>query len=382
MPVFTTRPDTLFGATFFVLAPEHELIPRIESEEVRAYVRHASAKKTEERAAAVEKTGVFTGLHAINPVNGERIPVWVADYVLMEYGTGAIMAVPAHDERDREFAEAFDLTIREVIDEDAGKLIDSGQFTGLPAEEAARARSSRGSRGAAEGRPAVSYRLRDWGFSRQRYWGCPIPDRLLRRLRRRAASGGRAARPAARGRGLPAEGRPAAGLQRGVDQRAVPEVRRPGAARGRHDGHVRRLVLVLPALLRPAQRPGAVRPPARRLLDAGRPVHRRDRPRDRAPALLALLRQGAERAGHGRLPRAVPAAVPPGLGADGRHEDVEVEGERRPAPTSWSTMYGADAVRLYILFMGPADQDMEWTDAGRRGDEPVRAAAVAPSSTR
>src|SRR5439155_5336469 len=102
--VFTTRPDTLYGATFFVLAPEHELVPRIDSDDVRDYVRRASAKKTADRAAATEKTGVLTGLHAINPVNGERLPVYVADYVLTDYGTGAIMAVPAHDQRDFDFA--------------------------------------------------------------------------------------------------------------------------------------------------------------------------------------------------------------------------------------------------------------------------------------
>ena len=107
--VFTTRPDTLYGATFFVLAPEHELVARIDSDEVRDYVRRAGAKKTAERAAATEKTGVFTGLHAVNPVNGERLPVYVADYVLTDYGTGAIMAVPAHDQRDFDFATAFDL---------------------------------------------------------------------------------------------------------------------------------------------------------------------------------------------------------------------------------------------------------------------------------
>ena len=185
--VFTTRPDTLFGATFFVLAPEHELVPRIESDEVQAYVRHASAKKTEERAAAIEKTGVFTGLHAVNPVNGERIPVYVADYVLTDYGTGAIMAVPAHDQRDYDFAQAFDLPVRQVIRPAEGEaelpyvshseddvLVNSGEFDGLPAPE--------GGRGIIEkraedgrGRFAVNYRLRDWGFSRQRYWGCPIP---------------------------------------------------------------------------------------------------------------------------------------------------------------------------------------------------------------
>ena len=119
-------------------------------------------------------------------MNGERLPIWVADYVLMDYGTGAIMAVPAHDERDREFAEKFDLPIREVIDED-GVLVNSGPFTGLPAEEAKRAIVEwLGEQG--KGRPAVSFRLRDWGFSRQRYWGCPIPIVYCDELRRRAGA--------------------------------------------------------------------------------------------------------------------------------------------------------------------------------------------------
>ncbi|MGZ8740993.1 MAG: leucine--tRNA ligase, partial [Gaiellaceae bacterium] len=178
IPVFTTRPDTLFGATFFVLAPEHPLVDRLaekspNGDEIRDYARKAGARPAEERAAGTDKTGVFTGFFATNPVNDARIPVWIADYVLMDYGTGAIMAVPAHDERDREFAEQFDLPIKVVID-DEGKLVDSAQFSGLPHEEAAKAivewLATRG-----RGRPAVSYRLRDWGWSRQRYWGCPIP---------------------------------------------------------------------------------------------------------------------------------------------------------------------------------------------------------------
>jgi leucyl-tRNA synthetase len=178
VPVFTTRPDTLFGATFFVLAPEHPLVDELierspNGEELRDYVQHAAAKRGEERAAAEEKTGIFTGFFATNPVNEAPIPIWVADYVLMDYGTGAIMAVPAHDERDREFAEQFDLPIVTVIDGD-GVLVDSAQFTGEPADDAKRSivdwLAGRG-----RGRHAISYRLRDWGFSRQRYWGCPIP---------------------------------------------------------------------------------------------------------------------------------------------------------------------------------------------------------------
>ena len=122
--VFTTRPDTLYGATFFVIAPEHPLVGEFGNGEVKAYARQTAAKRGEERATEETKTGVFTGYYATNPVNGEQLPIWVADYVLMDYGTGAIMAVPAHDERDREFAQTFDLPITPVIDED-GRLVNS-----------------------------------------------------------------------------------------------------------------------------------------------------------------------------------------------------------------------------------------------------------------
>ncbi len=187
--VFTTRPDTLFGATFFVLAPEHELVAGLASDDVKQYVRRAAAKKTKDRAAADEKTGVDTGLHAINPVNGERIPIYVADYVLPDYGTGAIMAVPAHDQRDFDFARAHGLPIRQVVAPVGGEvdesepyvehsegeiLVNSGEFDGLPADEGGRRIVERLERESL-GRFAVNFRLRDWGFSRQRYWGCPIP---------------------------------------------------------------------------------------------------------------------------------------------------------------------------------------------------------------
>jgi leucyl-tRNA synthetase len=189
-PVFTTRPDTLFGATFFVMAPEHPDVERLaegtgQEDEVRRYVNHALTESSEERGAAdKEKTGVFLGRYVVNPVNGERLPIWVADYVLMEYGTGAIMAVPGHDERDFAFAQRFELPIRRVIEDPDdgelpyagdGRLVDSHpDFDGLPNREALE-RIVEWLDREGKGHASINYRLRDWLLSRQRYWGCPIP---------------------------------------------------------------------------------------------------------------------------------------------------------------------------------------------------------------
>ena len=194
--VYTTRPDTLFGATFMVLAPEHPLVERITTDEHRArvkeYVEQArKASEIDRLSTERAKSGVATGGFAINPVNGEQIPIWVADYVLMTYGTGAIMAVPAHDERDFEFAKTYGLAIREVIAPPArtvngpqgeltsaytgpGVMVNSGQFSGLDAATGI-ARVIEWLEKEGKGKPATKYRLRDWLISRQRYWGCPIP---------------------------------------------------------------------------------------------------------------------------------------------------------------------------------------------------------------
>ncbi|MGI2732300.1 leucine--tRNA ligase [Bacillus cytotoxicus] len=186
--IFTTRPDTLFGATYCVLAPEHALVAEITTEDqkgaVEAYIDVVKSKSDLERTElAKEKTGVFTGAYAINPVNGEKLPIWIADYVLASYGTGAVMAVPAHDERDYEFAQTFDLPMKEVvkggdITKEAytadGEHIDSAFLNGLNKEEAI-AKMIEWLEVTGAGNQKVTYRLRDWLFSRQRYWGEPIP---------------------------------------------------------------------------------------------------------------------------------------------------------------------------------------------------------------
>ncbi len=190
--VFTTRPDTLYGATFMVLAPEHELAADLATspteEAVAAYIYEASMKSNVDRLQDKEKTGVFTGSYAVNPMSGEQIPIWLSDYVLADYGTGAIMCVPAHDDRDFEFAKKFGIPVRQVIAKDgieipdmteaytdaAGTVINSGDWNGMESavlkSEAPAMMEASG-----KGKRTTNYKLRDWVFSRQRYWGEPIP---------------------------------------------------------------------------------------------------------------------------------------------------------------------------------------------------------------
>jgi leucyl-tRNA synthetase len=364
VPVFTTRPDTLFGATFFVLAPEHPLVERIADDDVREYAKRTAARKGEARATEEAKTGIFTDHHATNPVNGERLPVYVADYVLMEYGTGAIMAVPAHDERDREFAEAFNLPIREVIDED-GVLVNSGDFTGLPAEEGLRRIVERLAE-QGKGRPSVSYRLRDWSFSRQRYWGCPIPIVYCDDC-------GVVAVPESdlpvvlpqvsdyRPKGVP----PLASNEEWLYV-ACPTC---GKQARREADTMDTFVDSSWYFLRYVDPRNDQAPFDRRLVDYWCPVSQYIGGIDHATGHLLYSRF---------FVRVMKEMGLVGFGepfARLFHQGwVQMGGSKMSksrgnvaGPDALVEQYGADAVRTYILFMGPADQDLEWTDTGIEG---------------
>jgi leucyl-tRNA synthetase len=385
LPVFTTRADTLFGATFMVLAPEHPLVERLaagteQEESVREYVRRTAGRSTEERETK-EKDGVFTGREAVNPASGERIPIWVADYVLMEYGTGAIMAVPAHDERDFEFAQRYQLPVVRVVeptngDEEAEagafaahteneRLVNSGQFSGLAAPEGARAivdwLSEQG-----HGRPAVSYRLRDWGFSRQRYWGCPIPivycdeDGIVP---------------------VPEDQLPV--LLPEVDDYR-PKGKPPLAS---NEGW---LNVSCPKCGGPARREADTMDT---FVDSSWYFLRYCDPHDDGAAFDRAIVDywmpvdqyigGIDHATGHLLYSRFFVKVMNDLGLVGFREPfarlfhqgwVRLGGSKMSksrgnvtAPDQLAAMYGADATRLYVLFMGPADQDMEWTEEGVEG---------------
>lgn len=416
--VFTTRQDTLFGATYMVLAPEHELVDSIvpdawpqgthevwtgghatPAEAVAKYRAFAASKSDVERQAdAKEKTGVFTGAYAVNPVSGDQVPVFIADYVLMGYGTGAIMAVPAHDTRDFAFARAFELPMRCVVEpsDDRGtdastwddafasydaKLVNSTGAADLPGRPgrrrgqgedhrlAGRARHRRGHRQLPPARLAVQPPA---------LLGRALPHRLRRGRRRPLAARVDAAAGAARGRGLLAAhvrpgrrghlARDAAVAQRGLGQRHPGPGRRPQGVppRDQHHAQLGRFLLVRAALPGPAQQREAGRPGHRAVLDGPargpaarrcRPVRRRRRARRAAPAVRALLVQGPVRPGARLVGRAVPQAVQPG-----HDPGVRLPGEPR-LPGGGRRGRGA---RRQVLLRGRARQ----ARAGQDGQVP------------
>jgi leucyl-tRNA synthetase len=376
--VFTTRPDTLYGATFFVLAPEHELVSRIESDEVRDYVRIAAAKKTEERAAATEKTGVDTGLHVVNPVNGEQIPVWVADYVLADYGTGAIMAVPAHDARDFEFAKAFGLPVREVVRPTEGEaelpytsngegevLVNSGDADGLSPADGGRAIVERlAAQGL--GRFAVNFRLRDWGFSRQRYWGCPIPVVYCDGC-------GIVQVPDAE---LPVllpdvedykpQGRPP--LAQAEDWVNVP-CPRCGAPAKRETETMDTFVDSSWYFLRYCDPKNDTAPFSREIVDYWNPVDLYVGGVDHAVMHLIYARfwmKVLNDLGYIGFREPFASFFSNGWVTLGKSKISKRSGGAI-GPDEFVERYGADAVRLCMLFLGPANEDMEWTEEAAEG---------------
>jgi leucyl-tRNA synthetase len=310
--VFTTRADTIMGVTFCAVAAEHPLAARAarDNPALAAFVeecKHGSVMEAD--IATMEKKGMPTGIFVSHPLTGEQVEVWVGNYVLMGYGEGAVMAVPAHDERDFHFAKKYQLPIRQVIDvpgkafsldawqewyadKESGRCVNSGKYDGLGLQAAVDAIAA-DLKAKGLGDKQVTWRLRDWGISRQRYWGCPIPlihcekcgtvpvpdDQLPVVLPEDCVPDGS---------GNPLNKRP------DFLDCACPKCGAQGAARDRHHGHLRRLVLVLQPLRLGRQRQGHGGR-AREILAAGRPVHRRHRARHPAPALLALLDQGHAR---------------------------------------------------------------------------------------
>jgi leucyl-tRNA synthetase len=383
--VFTTRPDTLYGATFFVLAPEHPLVERMaerspNGDELRDYARKAAGKKSEERAANEDKTGVFTGFFATNPVNEARIPIWIADYVLMDYGTGAIMAVPAHDERDFAFAQRYDLPVIPVVGPADGEveegaayvahsanevLLNSGQFTGMPSPEAKRAivawLAERG-----RGEPTINYRLRDWLLSRQRYWGCPIPVVHCERC-------GIVPVPESE---LPV-------LLPEIED-YVPKGRSPLAAAEDWvnvtcpscNGDAKRETDTMDTFvdsswyfLRYTDPQNAEAPFDRALVDFWLPVNQYIGGIEHAILHLMYARFFTKALYDlGIVGFEEPFARLFNQGMIYRHGAKMSKSKGNVvAPDELIERYGADALRVYILFLGPADQDKEWQDTGVDG---------------
>jgi leucyl-tRNA synthetase len=362
--VFTTRADTLYGATFFVVAPEHPFVDEHASAEAKEYARHAGARPVEERAAGVKKTGVFTGFHVVNPIDGELLPIWVADYVLMDYGTGAIMAVPAHDERDGEFAETFSLPTKIVIDED-GRLVNSGRFDGLPAEEGARAIVA-ALEEEGRGKATVHYRLRDWSVSRQRYWGCPIPF---------IHCGSCGVVPVPEDQ-LPVilpdiedyapKGKPP--LAQNEEYMAVDCPECGGPAR-RDPDTMDTFVDSSWYFLRYIDSHNDEAPFDRFVVDYWLPVSQYIGGIDHSTGHLLYSRFFVKAMNDwGMLGFREPFArmFHQGWVTLGGTKMSKTKGNVE-GPDEVVDAYGADSVRLYILFMGPADQDMEWTDSGIEG---------------
>ncbi len=397
--IYTTRPDTLFGATYMVIAPEHPFVERLTTPEQRCQREDVLRGRPRARATSIapswprKRRASSPAATPINPVNGEPMPIWIADYVLISYGTGAIMAVPAHDERDFEFAQQFGLPIRAVVDP-GERYPPTSARTSSPASGASPAKASRSTRANYDGLPtaefkakitadlaeqglgrqAVNYKLRDWLFSRQRFWGEPFPilheldaERQADRPRARGRRKGPAGRPAASGR-LQAARPPGAAARQGAGRVALPgDRRRALQARDEHDAAVGRLAAGTTcgfSIRRTTER--ADRSGDRKGLDAGRSVRRRRGACRAAPAVRAVLAQGALRPRRRQHARAVSEARQPGHdpGREQR-EDVQEPRQRHQPGHDRGRVRGRLAAAVRNVH-GPARSGQALEHAGRQ----------------
>jgi len=395
LPVFTTRPDTLFGATFFVMAPEHPLVAELvagrpEADAVRAYAKQAQTRSGIEREEK-EKDGVSTGRNVINPVNGEPIPIWVADYVLMEYGTGAIMAVPAHDERDHAFARRYGIEIRQVIapkpeidatlftpidakavqaeayvsSSEDDVMLNSGEFSGLPSPEGKQKIIDW--LGAQKlGKAQISYRLRDWLISRQRYWGCPIPVVYCDECGIVPVSGSELPVLLPEVSDFLPKGRsPLAAAEEWVRAKC-PSC---GGAARRETDTMDTFVDSSWYFIRYCDPRNAAEPWSREIVDHWMPVDQYIGGVEHAILHLMYARFFTKAlADMGMLGFREPFSR---LFTQGMIHYLGAKMSKSKGnvvmPNPYVERFGADAVRLNILFMGPADQDAEWQDSGIEG---------------
>jgi leucyl-tRNA synthetase len=387
--IFTTRPDTLFGATYMVLAPEHPLVEVVTDSEQRKAVtayREAAARKSDLQRQELEKekTGVFTGGYAVNPVNGERLPIWIADYVLMGYGTGAIMAVPAHDARDWAFAKTYSLPIREVIsggnvDKEAfvetgkGKVVNStapdGSFSidgQTPVEAIPKITAWLESRG--KGRKAVNYKLRDWLFARQRYWGEPFPIMWV-----------------------DGEARPVAEEQLPLALPETSNFKPSGSGESPLANLEDWLVTTEPASVKPARRETNTMPQWAgscwyylRFIDPGNSTQLVDPAKERYWMPVDLYIGGSEHAvlhllysrfwhkvlfdiGVVSTPEPFKKLVHQGIVLGEDNQKMSKSRGNVVNPDEMMDQFGADAVRLYEMFMGPLEAMKPWSTRGVEG---------------
>ncbi len=387
--IFTTRPDTLFGATYMVLAPEHPLVEVVTDSEQRKAVtayREAAARKSDLQRQELEKekTGVFTGGYAVNPVNGERLPIWIADYVLMGYGTGAIMAVPAHDARDWAFAKTYSLPIREVIsggnvDKEAfvetgkGKVVNStapdGSFSidgQTPVEAIPKITAWLESRG--KGRKAVNYKLRDWLFARQRYWGEPFPIMWV-----------------------DGEARPVAEEQLPLALPETSNFKPSGSGESPLANLEDWLVTTEPASGKPARRETNTMPQWAgscwyylRFIDPGNSTQLVDPAKERYWMPVDLYIGGSEHAvlhllysrfwhkvlfdiGVVSTPEPFKKLVHQGIVLGEDNQKMSKSRGNVVNPDEMMDQFGADAVRLYEMFMGPLEAMKPWSTRGVEG---------------